>query len=145
MAETLGMLCDKLTIVKLKEYHCEDSIKKESLKSQTRQLIEEIDEYIADAYVGKIVLSKITFQSNKIYNEKGNEMQNFEGGFGEIFSYLATTNCLLWHEQEKVFEFDKVLPEEKDAVIKKLAVLNLERNQCIDKLNQLLLNKISSK
>ena len=45
-------------------------------------------------------------------------------------------NCRLWHEQEKVYEFDKVPVEEKDVVVKQLALLNLERNKCIDSINK---------
>ena len=46
MAETLGMLCDKLTIVKLKQYHTEDKDRLTSLEKQSVQLQAEIDEYI---------------------------------------------------------------------------------------------------
>ena len=38
MAETLGSLCDKLTIVKLKQYHSEDAARLQSLKQQEQQL-----------------------------------------------------------------------------------------------------------
>jgi hypothetical protein len=41
-------------------------------------------------------------------------------------------NCQLWHEQEKVYEFEKVPAEQKDVVVKGLAILNLKRNKCID-------------
>ena len=45
MAETLGSLCDKLTIVKLKQYHTGDIQRLESLAHQEKQLCEEIDTY----------------------------------------------------------------------------------------------------
>jgi hypothetical protein len=48
---------------------------------------------------------------------------------------LADVNCKLWHEQEKVYEFEMVPVEQKDAVVKLLALLNLERNKCIDAIN----------
>ena len=51
MAETLGMLCDKLTIVKLKEYHSEDPQKLESLAKQATQLQQGMDEYVQAATV----------------------------------------------------------------------------------------------
>ena len=38
MAETLGMLCDKLTIVKLKQFHTEDENRLTSLAKQFEQL-----------------------------------------------------------------------------------------------------------
>jgi len=73
MAETLGMLCDKLTIVKLKQYHTENNPERMlSLNNQSIQLQEEIDEYISDALKGKIPLERITFASNKVFKKEGN-------------------------------------------------------------------------
>ena len=60
MAETLGMLCDKLTIVKLKEYHTTDADRLQSLAIQASQLQEEIDEYIAAALAGQIDPDRMT-------------------------------------------------------------------------------------
>ncbi len=55
---------------------------------------------------------------------------------GEVFSQLAEVNCLLWHEQEKVYDFEAVATDEKNAVVKQLALLNLSRNQCIDQIDR---------
>ena len=49
MAETLGMLCDKLTIVKLKQYHTEDENRLSSLANQAVLLQTEINEYISES------------------------------------------------------------------------------------------------
>lgn len=135
MAETLGMLCDKLTIVKLKQYHTEDKTRLQSLAVQAGQLQEEIDTYISDAVNGKIDPARMTFAANKVFKEEGNRVGDVAGNFGEIIYQLADVNCRLWHEQEKVYEFEKVPVEEKDKVVKQLAVLNLERNKCIDAIN----------
>lgn len=135
MAETLGMLCDKLTIVKLKEYHTEDNVRLESLKKQSDQLQKEINEYLADAMSGKIPVERMSFAANKVYKKEGNEVADVVGKIGEIFYQLADVNCRLWHEQEKVYEFEKVPIDEKDKVVKQLAILNLERNKCIDAIN----------
>jgi hypothetical protein len=142
MAETLGSLCDKLTIVKLKQFHCEDYDKSIVLAKQNTQLINEVNEYIYLAFNGNIPLEKLSFKSNKIYNKNGNQTSVIEGEIGEIFSKLADFNCKLWHEQEKVFEFEKVPIEEKDKVVKNLAILNLERTNCIDKIDNLLISLI---
>ncbi|HMO63193.1 MAG TPA: hypothetical protein PKC39_13455 [Ferruginibacter sp.] len=142
MAETLGMLCDKLTIVKLKQYHTEDENRLKSLAAQSSQLQEEIDEYVADAINGKIPPSRLTFDANKVYKKEGNELAAVTGSFGEVFYRLADVNCRLWHEQEKVYEFEAVPSDEKNAVVKQLALLNLERNQCIDRINQLFAQSI---
>lgn len=144
MAETLGMLCDKLTIVKLKEYHTEDVIKLESLKAQAHQLQTEIDEYLSDAINGKIPVERLSFAANKVFKKEGNEVADVTGGIGEVFYQLAEVNCRLWHEQEKVYEFEKVPPEQKDIVVKQLALLNLERNKCIDAINSILINFITT-
>ena len=142
MAETLGMLCDKLTIVKLKEYHTQDPSRLASLGEQALQLQEEIDEYLNQAVNGQIPLERLTFAANKVFKKEGNEVAEVVGKIGEIFYQLADVNCRLWHEQEKVYEFEKVPVEQKDAVVKQLAILNLERNKCIDAINHQLINHI---
>ena len=136
MAETLGSLCDKLTIVKLKQYHTEDAARLQSLDQQTSQLQEEIDIYISDAVQGKTHPERMIFEAHKVFKKEGNEVAAATGNFGEVFFQLADVNCRLWHEQEKVYEFEKVPVEEKDKVVKQLALLNLERNNCIDAINR---------
>jgi hypothetical protein len=135
MVETLGSLCDKLAIVKLKQYHTTDSIKIGSLSEQEKQLAEEINQYFSDASSGRLPLAKLRFASNKVYKQSGNETRKISGAIGEVFAELAKVNCELWHEQEKVYEFETIPIEEKDTVVKRLAILNLERNKCIDAIN----------
>ena len=145
MAETLGTLSDKLTIVKLKQYHTEDRRRLASLARQETQLQTEIDEFISDAVAGKISPDKLTFSANKVYKKEGNEIREITGSLGEIFSLLADTNCKLWHVQEKVYEFEAVPVAEKDLIVKELAILNLERNKCIDEMDKTFLAFIKSK
>lgn len=136
MAETLGSLCDKLTIVKLKQFHTEDIQRLESLAHQETQLCEEINTFVHSAVRGQIRVEKLIFSSNKIYKREGNEILPINGNVGSVFSELAKVNCDLWHEQEKVYEFEKVIPDEKDKVVKSLALLNLQRTQCIDAIDK---------
>ncbi len=143
MAETLGTLCDKLTIVKLKQFHSEDEDRLRSLAQQQEQLIAEIEEFIADAVSGATPTNKLTFKSNKVYKLKDNEIQLVKGTIGIVFSKLAEINCLLWHEQEKVYEFENVSVPEKDSVVKKLAILNLERTNCIDEIDMTLVRLVT--
>jgi len=143
MAETLGSLCDKLTIVKLKQYHSEDPIRLESLKKQEGQLILEIDEYLSDVVNGNIPLEKLNFAANKVFKKEGNDVRDIHGEIGDIISELAKVNCELWHEQEKVYDFESVPLEEKNLVVKRLAILNLERNKCMDAINLKLVDLIS--
>jgi hypothetical protein len=145
MAETLGSLCDKLTIVKLKQYHTEDSKRLESLGQQEKLLANEINDFIADAVNGLIPLNQLTFKANKVFKQQGNEVKEVEGSLGQVFAALAKVNCDLWHEQEKVYEFETVLPHEKDVVVKKLAILNLQRNKCIDNIDTNFTSLIASK
>jgi hypothetical protein len=145
MAETLGMLCDKLTIVKLKQYHTEDIDRLASLDLQASQLQQEIDEYISDAISGRIDTALMRFAANKVFKKDGNQVAEVSGHFGEVFYQLADVNCKLWHEQEKVYEFENIAIENKDKVVKQLALLNLERNKCIDAINELFINLIHNK
>jgi hypothetical protein len=142
MAETLGSLCDKLTIVKLKQWHTENADSKASLDKQETQLREEINQYLQDAVAGRIPAEKLTFAANKVYRREGNTVNEIQGKIGEVIAQLADVNCRLWHEQERVYEFEKVPPDKKDAVIKQLAVLNLERTRCIDQVDLLFRNII---
>src|SRR5688572_8638251 len=136
MAETLGTLADKLTTVKLKLWHTDDPERTESLRFQETQLQDEMDELIRGAIAGEIPAERLTFAANKVYKKDGNEVREFAGTVGQLFSQLAEVNCRLWHVQEKVYDFEKIPIAEKDEVIKQLAIVNLERNQCIDRLDQ---------
>ena len=135
MAETLGSLCDKLTIVKLKQYHSEDEVKLQSLLQQEKQLQLEIDGFVEQAIAGNISVDRLKFSANKVYKKEGNETRSITGNIGKVFAELAKVNCDLWHEQEKVYEFETVASDMKDSVVKRLAVLNLERNICIDSID----------
>jgi hypothetical protein len=145
MAETLGSLCDKLTIVKLKQWHSEDTNRLNSLAQQEKQLTEEIDDFVNLAVNGQIPTDRLTFNSNKVFKPEGNEISDIRGEIGSLFAQLANVNCELWHEQEKVYEFEKVPAEEKDKVVKRLAILNLERNKCMNEIDNQFVKQVSSK
>jgi len=136
LAETLGSLCDKLATVKLKLWHSDDLQRLQSLALQEKQLQQEIDEFMSAALAGEIPPERLTFAQNKVYKKEGNVVPEFNGTLGESFAQLAHTVCKLWHVQEKVYEFEAIPVDQKDAVIKELAIVNLERNQCMDKLDQ---------
>lgn len=143
MAETLGSLCDKLTIVKLKQWHTDDAARTASLAAQERRLSAEIDDYLARAAAGAIPAEQLSFAANKVFKQEGNTVPAVSGGIGELFARLAHVNCALWHEQEKVYDFENVPADKKDAVVKQLALLNLERNQCIDGIDRNLISLVA--
>lgn len=145
MAETLGMLCDKLTIVKLKQYHSDDEQRLNSLGQQAKQLQQEIDEFMAGALSGNIPAAKLTFAANKVYKKEGNEVAEVSGNLGELFFQLADVNCRLWHEVEKGYDIENVPVAEKDNLVKMLAVLNLERNKCIDAIDLQVVELVNKK
>ena len=136
MAETLGSLCDKLTTVKLKRWHSDDPDRLRSLAEQEKLLHQEIDELVGAAISGDIPLERLTFASNKVYKKDGNVVPEMLGSLGETFAQLADTVCKLWHVQERVYDFEAIPVDQKDVVIKELAIVNLERNQCIDRLDE---------
>jgi hypothetical protein len=146
MAETLGSLCDKLSIVKLKQFHCDQEQKAQSLALQEGQLIAEINDFVADALSGRIPVERLSFNANKVYKQSGNELTPVpEDSVGTAFAELSKVNCDLWHEQEKVYDFEVVPAEEKNTVVKQLALLNLRRNQCIDAIDKVLIRQIREK
>jgi hypothetical protein len=142
MAETLGSLCDKLTIVKLKQWHTDDAARSASLAEQERRLSAEIDDFMQQALRGEIPRERLSFAANKVYKPAGNETGAVSGGIGELVARLADVNCALWHQQEKVYEFETVPDDQKNNVIKQLALLNLERNQCIDGIDRNLIELV---
>ncbi|HKP35544.1 MAG TPA: hypothetical protein VJT71_01710 [Pyrinomonadaceae bacterium] len=144
MAETLGTLADKLTTVKLKLMHTDDAERLKSLQAQERQLQDEMNELVGAAISGEIPVERLTFAANKVYKKEGNVVADFNGSIGEMFSQLAEVNCRLWHVQEKVYEFEQIPMNQKDDVIKQLAIVNLERNQCIDRLDENFRNSIEA-
>lgn len=139
MPETLGSLCDKLTIVKLKQFHCDNAGKGASLAIQETQLTQEIDGFLHDALRGAIPPERLVFGSNKVYKQEGNEQASLDAvSVGGLFAELAKANCDLWHVQEKVYEFEAVPSEQKNQVVRQLALLNLRRTQCVDGIDKAL-------
>ena len=136
MAETFGSLVDKLSIVKLKQWHSIDPLRLTSLSEQEIDLQKEINEYVSDACLGRIPRQRLLSFSNKVYKKEGNEVSQITGNLGVVISRLVQTNCQIWHEQEKAYDFESVPQEEKNKVVKNLAKFNLERNFCIDEINR---------
>ena len=112
--ETLGSLIDKLTIVKLKQFHTSDCIRTNILNNQREDLVIEINEFINNPP------KKLTFPANKVHPEY--KFYAYQGSMGFLIDKLAEVNCNIWHEQEKVYEFELVPFDKKDSVIDSLAI-----------------------
>lgn len=145
MAETLGSICDKLTIIKLKQFHSSDRVRLNSLHDQEKRLKTEIDQFVFNAFNNYIPLDQLSFKANKVFKQQGNEIIKVKGDFGSLFCQLAEINCNLWHAQEKVYDFENVLAKDKNKVVKQLAILNLNRNQCIDEIDRTFVGLIVKK
>ena len=135
MAETLGSLCDKLIVIKLKQLHSQDQEKLNNLTFQENLIKKEINEYVQCAVAGLIPIEQLSLPANKVYQKAGDWQNQFYADIGELFSALSLANCNLWHIQEKAYEFDKVPPEQKDALIEQQSIVNLERNKFMDEIN----------
>lgn len=109
-------------------------------------MVAEINDFVADALSGRIPVERLSFNANKVYKQSGNELTPVpEDSVGTAFAELSKVNCDLWHEQEKVYDFEVVPAEEKNTVVKQLALLNLRRNQCIDAIDKVLIRQIREK
>lgn len=144
MAETLGSLCDKLAIVIMKQHHATDPAMQQSLAQQAQQLEEEIDTLIIGAVSHEIPLERLGFASNKIYKKSTNTVAEVRGSLAQLIAHLMAITAKLWYVQEKIYAIEEVPVQEKDSVVKQQATLNLERNHCMDAINEALKDRIRS-
>jgi hypothetical protein len=134
--ETLGSLVDKLTIVQLKAYHTTDVKKQKSLLNQDAQLQEEITKYMKDVLYGVIPPDKLVCDPNKVHDGTSS-VSIPQGDLASTISFLAIVNGDIWHQQEKIYNFSKLPVDEKDEAIHQIAILNLQRNDCIHQIDKL--------
>lgn len=155
MAETLGSLVDKLTIKDIREYHINQMVilkdkkfsrkeltdKLRALKRQKDEIVKEIDAFVLAAIKGKLSLRD---EKLKIYNDlKDVGRIIITKSMGEAISGLAQANLKLWHLEDEARRKDVTLSY--IGKIKKLIdPANQQRNDYIDRIDQLLEEKISS-
>ncbi|MFQ5674123.1 MAG: DUF4254 domain-containing protein [Nitrospinales bacterium] len=149
MAETLGSLVDKLAIKNLRLWHIDEALaekdisdpetallkaKRELVLKQSRELIEEINGFLALALEGKI---KIRDQKLKMYQNPNAGSFDHLDGIGSSISELAMRNIRLWHLEDEVRRTD--IPDSRVAECKrKIDGANQERNDLIDKIDEIL-------
>jgi len=149
MAETLGSLVDKLTIKDIREFHLRRMLdeqdqkfpkfeleqKLKTLESQKQSLTKEIDEFVVLAAKGKVLLKD---EKLKLYNAL-QDMGRIPRtkSMGEAISGLAQKNLELWHLEDEVRKKGAKL-DYIGQVKRKIDLANQQRNDFIDKIDELL-------
>ena len=153
MAETLGSLVDKITIKEIRKYHLQEMLKQKDgkfsgvainskitlLNKQIETMGDEIDGFIMSALKGKIHLRD---EKLKIYNavEDMNKIPQF-ASLGQTISGLAQKNLELWHLEDEARRKDVGL-DYIGGIKRKIDLANQQRNDFIDKIDELFENKI---
>lgn len=142
MAETLGSLIDKLTIKNIRL----DNLRRKGKKSrkkvnivqcQRRRLIEEMDQFLAQALKAKV---KLKDEKVKLYRQS-RMREKISGTLGTLVDSLCQKNMQLWHLEDEARR-----PDVSDAYIgkikRKIDIANLSRNDLIDRIDELLERKV---
>lgn len=142
MAETLGSLIDKLTIKNIRLDNLRKKGKKSRKKmnmvqSQRRRLIEEMDQFLAQALKGRV---KLKDEKVKLYRQS-KVGEKISGTLGALVDSLCQKNMQLWHLEDEARRSDV-----SDAYIgrikRKIDIANLSRNDLIDRIDELLQRKV---
>ncbi|MDH5661378.1 MAG: DUF4254 domain-containing protein [Elusimicrobiota bacterium] len=142
MAETLGSLVDKLTIKNIRLDNLrkkgEKSKKKISIvQSQRGRLIEEMDQFLAQALKGKV---KLKDEKVKLYRKSKME-EKISGTLGALVDSLCQKNMELWHLEDEARRSD-VGDAHIGRIKRKIDIANLNRNDLIDRIDELLERKV---
>ena len=149
MAETLGSLVDKLSIKNLRYWHIDESITKEDsssretqelkvklklVDSQRKDLLNEIDAFLAAALTGDV---KVCDEKVKLYrNTNVSSLENINK-LGEAVSELAMSNTRIWHLEDEVRRED-LLDSEVVKLKRNIDQNNQERCNLVDKVDEIL-------
>jgi hypothetical protein len=153
MAETLGSLIDKLTIKGLREYHLNEMMglkdkklrlteikeKIKLVKSQKKNLLKEIEQFVSLAAQGKILLKE---EKIKLYNPKEQVGRiPVLNKVARAIACLAQKNSELWHLEDEARRTDVPLSY-IGRIKRKIDFANQQRNDLIDKIDELFEKKI---
>jgi len=156
MAETIGSMIDKLSIKSIREFYIKKMVSSKKsffskeqleeklaiLKSQKKALMSEIEEFIVHAYENKKVLKD---QKLKIYNKP--ETMNKIGkicSLSQGIESLTKKNFELWQLEDEARREDVPLSY-VGKIKKKIDVANQQRNDLMDKIDELLEKSVRSK
>ena len=152
--ETLGSLVDKLTIKDIREFHLRQMLEDEQCKfpraeleaklkvlaGQKKDLKAEIDDFIRAAVKSKKVSRD---EKLKIYNAPADIGRiPPTSSLGEAISGLAAKNLELWHLEDEARLKDVAL-DHIGSVKRKIDLANQQRNDFIDKIDELFQKKIA--
>ena len=153
MAETLGSLIDKLSIKNLRYWHLDEDSqardssdpqkqelmdKMELVDRQRKELLEEIDVFLSSALAGEV---RIRDEKVKLYKNLNVTSADDVNHLGEAVSKLAMSNIKLWHLEDEVRRED--LPDTDIVKTKrKIDTNNQERNNFMDKIDEILENSV---
>ena len=153
MAETLGSLVDKLTIKDIRECHVRQMLnagdkkfsrraltgKLQILAAQKRGLVKAIDAFIVTACTGTVLLKD---EKIKLYNalrDMGRIPRS--KSLGGAISGLANKNLELRHLEDEARRTDVGL-QYIGTIKRKIDVANQQRNDFIDKIDELFAEKL---
>tara|TARA_Y100001936_G_scaffold28227_1_gene26509 strand:- start:282 stop:746 length:465 start_codon:yes stop_codon:yes gene_type:complete len=154
MAETLGSLVDKLSIKNLRIWHLDEALeqdngsKKEELKAkrdlankQRENLVSEINNFLIAAFKGQVFIRD---EKIKMYTNTNVSSSDSIEKLGEAVSELAYRNIRLWHFEDEVRRTD--LEDSEIVKIKRqIDSINQERNDLMDKVDEILQNRFEEK
>lgn len=143
MAETLGSLIDKLSIVGLKRAHAApDSLASADLARQAGLLAAEIDAFVQSAVNGDLPPNRLAFSAHKMTGDFIVETAPPDG-LGARIEALCAVNAALWGVQAKVYAPETLTEAEKDALLRDLAALNLKRHHLVEAVDAALIAALS--
>ncbi|PIQ99872.1 MAG: hypothetical protein COV66_09720 [Nitrospinae bacterium CG11_big_fil_rev_8_21_14_0_20_45_15] len=156
MAETLGSLVDKVSIKNLRIWHMDEAIatkdpgdpaleelkaKRDLAARQNQDLIDEANAFFVDALAGKV---KIRDEKLKLYQNRNVQSSDGIKELGEAISELAWRNIKLWHLEDEARRTD--LPDADIVKVKRgIDATNQERNNLMDKVDEILFNHVNKK
>lgn len=129
MSETLGSLLDKLSVLKIRQWHTDDDDTTfVRLEEQECLLEDEIDKFIDGALKGSIPHALLTHPA---FKTGVNGSPSVYASIAANFSKLTEVNCDIWHDVEKSrLPKDSMPSDQWYTLVQRLAYLNLQRNGC---------------
>jgi len=128
--ETIGSLCDQLSIAVLRKMHCKDEMAIFLLKQQEDSLIQEMDHVLGNLAKGDIPIEMACKPKLKNYKHQDNTLELKES-LGQAMSALIEANNSLWNLEDTRRDKSKT-DQERLAAADNVSIWNKKRNDMID-------------